>query len=100
MMTDGPMGAPQPQEPEQSAGGFVIEIAVSPDRTITVGKQGAAEDGAEAQARPVSSIKEALAMALSIYKSNGQINSQGQDEQVGFDSTMVPERGDGRGTPF
>lgn len=69
---------------EQSAGtGYTIEIAVSADGKISVGCESAAAEGAEAGAegapeaamatQPAKDIKDALVIALGIYKNNGEM---------------------------
>jgi hypothetical protein len=91
----GQMGAMDQTEPEgdeaKGSGGYCIEIHVGADGKLSVEVESEAEEaqeeGAEAGGEagetgsPASSIKEALTMALAIYKNNGQMpDDTGADE--------------------
>lgn len=92
------MSGMQPNH-ESMQGGYKICINVDGQGAITVGvnsgddemgggmesMQGAGND------RPVASIKEALQQVLAIYKGNGTADMDRQDEQAGFDKSMMEQ---------
>lgn len=83
---------PAMAQADDDAGSYTIEIEVSADGSMTVSVETAAQEGAEqpgadesadeAQSRPASSIKEALTIALEIFKADGKMPQAGADEQA------------------
>lgn len=85
-------------QPDGGDGSYVIEIRVGADKQITVCvEQGAQEDAEEQggdagggddgddQSTPVSSIKAALTLALEIFRNDGHLPAQADDDfQAGF----------------
>lgn len=78
-----PMGDPAAQPPEQTdemANGYCIELRVKPDGSITVSSEPLAQEMAEepgaeeggGEGTPAENIKEALTIALQIYKNKGK----------------------------
>jgi membrane protease subunit (stomatin/prohibitin family) len=82
-----------------AGGGYTIEITVTADGQISVGVESADQESAEESggasggadtdsgAVPAKSIKDALTMALQIYKSNGQApqaDTSDQDIDAGY----------------
>lgn len=80
-------------EGSAETGGYCIEIYVGADGAISVATESKAEEqgeGGENEGRtPVSSIKEALTMALDIYKSNGNAGNEQQDFDSGYGGKSV-----------
>lgn len=82
--------------------GYCIEIHVKGDGTISVGVESEADESAEDQGgepaeneMPVKSIKDALSMALDIFKSGGQMQAPGSDmEQMsaGYTGQKAPKQ--------
>lgn len=74
----------------EAEGGYTIEIAVSGDDSMTVSVESAGQEGAESgmaeasEGVPAKSIKDALTMALAIYKSNGQMPQGESDQDASF----------------
>lgn len=108
MMPPGPAMTPadpsaagmDPNAAETASPGYKICIAVDAQGQITVGTededaappaapgamsagQPASEDDSDESMQPVANIKDALTMALQIYKSNGQMSAP-SDEQDQF----------------
>jgi hypothetical protein len=77
-------GAPDAEAPEGS-GGFEIEISVDGQGGITVGSESASDEASEsagseeAQGQPAANIKEALTIALGIYKEKSRGMTQTAD---------------------
>lgn len=90
-------------QPDGGDGSYVIEIRVGADKQITVCVEQGAEEAGEEQASdagggdpaggddgddqstPVQSIKAALTLALEIFKADGQMPAQADDDfQQGF----------------
>ena len=81
--------------------GYCIEIHVKSDGTISVGVESEADETAEDQGTedqgsemPVKSIKDALSMALDIFKNGGEMQSPGADmEQMsaGYTGQKAPK---------
>jgi hypothetical protein len=98
--TDASQGAPTGGDDDGSQnGGYVIEIRVGADKSISVCVESAADEDAEESgggddgsggdsddnSTPVKSIKEALTMALEIYRNDGEMPQQADaDFQQGF----------------
>jgi hypothetical protein len=92
-----PVAPEQPQDQmmaqESPEAGYTIEIAVDGQGAITVGLASdmadpTMPDREESGAQPAGSIKEALQMALDIFKASGQMNTTAMDEQAGFQKAM------------
>ena len=95
--------------PEDQAPGYVIEIHVSGDGSITVGCESDSEESAEAapgaegaegeayepmEGKPAKNIKEALTIALDIFRNDGKAGSgmNAQDEMnEGFNGPQALE---------
>jgi len=89
MMGKKPMA--EAQNANQMSGGYCIEIRVSPDGTIQVGREDAAEENSEAEDtnyQPAKSFGDAVRMAMEIYENNGEVSSG--DAQSQFDEGYGP----------
>lgn len=89
------------QQGSEDNDGYCIEIHVKADGTITVSVESEAAEQAEDQnaesesAMPVKSIKEALSMALDIFKSNGEMQQPGADMDqmnAGYTGQKAPKQ--------
>jgi hypothetical protein len=88
--------APAGAMPEESAAKFTIEISAMEGGSCTVAVESAAQEASEgspegeaAEAAPVqvNSIKEALSLALEIYRNGGQMpSSDTTNLEAGFNS--------------
>lgn len=79
------------QNASPMSGGYCIEIRVSPDGKIQVGREEAAEENAEAEDtsyRPAKSFGDAVRMAMEIYENNGDMAAG--DAQAQFDEGYGP----------
>lgn len=103
-------GGDPTQDPAAGAGSgdgsaaqsYTIEITVSPDG-ISVGVESAGQEDAESGgesggsgAQPVKSIKDALTVALQIYRNDGQMSegsSADDDMASGFGPSSAPASG-------
>lgn len=104
-MMDQSMGSMPPGE--EQAPGYEICIKVDGQGAISVGvEQDSPEMGEDGEAgergmmlegmgaegeqeyQPANSIKEALQMALAIFKNSGKATSQAEDQEAGFQSAM------------
>lgn len=92
---------------QQSPQGYCIEIHVGADGKISVDVEPEADEAAEEQGeggesskgQPVSGFKEALQVAMDIYKNDGQIQDAGagdSDFAEGFASGPTPVSGPGK----
>jgi hypothetical protein len=88
--------ATAPEVAEETAAKFTIEISAMEGGTCTVAVESAAQEASEgspegeaAEAAPISvgSIKEALSLALEIYRNGGQMPSTDSSNlEAGFNS--------------
>jgi hypothetical protein len=91
-----------PQEGQEGQPGYCIEIQVGSDGKITVGVEPAeaeAQEGSEPKGSPVANIKEALQVAMDIYKNGGQVmdaNAGEADFASGFASGPTQPEGPAR----
>lgn len=113
----GAAGAPDPDDTggsgasddsQQAQSGYVICIHVGGDGTLSVGTESDQEEAQEAQGgsgddaqdmedyEPAKNIKDALTMALEIYRNDGQMPSQADSNfQQGFDGGSGASAGGG-----
>lgn len=77
------------EESTEQGAGFTICIKVSPDGSVKVGTEPYAEED-EKNLSPVKNIKDAMSIALDIYKNQGQIPELGEGEED-FDSGFAPK---------
>lgn len=87
-------------EIEEAGQGFTICIKVGPDGSIMVGTEPYTEEGGEDESglSPVGNIKEAMSVALDIYKNQGQVidATEGEDE---FNAGFAPKSSGRPGAP-
>lgn len=79
----------------EAPGGYEICIKVDAQGGISVGREDAREEsaepamsGEEGEYTPAGSIKEALQIALTIFKGSGKAPSAAEDEQAGFNEAI------------
>ncbi len=70
-------GQGQPEPEPQAQEGYTICIAVAGDGSLSVGTEGAPEGY-----KPAANIKDALTIALGIYKADGQPMDDEADEEA------------------
>lgn len=75
-----------------ASSGYEICITVKPDGTMAVGSNPIDPEDASEGGAPASSIREAMAMAMDIYKNNGDApdDSGDSDFQSGFGKPAGP----------
>ena len=96
---------PVPQEQseaqeQETQGGYTICIEVEPDGSLSVGVEQeaamapqaeAAEEASETGYKPAKNIKDALTMALEIFKNNGEIQQGQADDDFQADLGTMKE---------
>lgn len=89
-----PAAAPAaPAEPQEAAsGGYCICVCVSADGKMMVGTKPLTPEDATEGMSPASSIREAMAMAMDIYKNNGDMPDESEDADfaAGFGKPAAP----------
>ncbi len=77
---------------DAGSGGYEICIQVKPDGTMSVGTGPIDPAEATESMSPASSIREAMAMAMDIYKNNGEApdGSDDADFQSGYGKPAAP----------
>lgn len=77
------------EESTEQGSGFTICIKVSPDGSVKVGTEPYSEEDEE-NLSPVKNIKDAMSVALDIYKNQGQIPEASAGEED-FNSGFAPK---------
>jgi len=75
-----PPADPAMTEGEQAPAGYVIEIYVGADNSLSVNVEDASAEGAEGAepaGQPVQSIRDAVSLVLDIFKNAGQMQDGG-----------------------
>lgn len=90
----GPAGQEAPMSDAETTAGYEICIRVDGQGKLAVGVESNAQEAAEANGQmepsaeytPVESIKEALTMALDIYRADGQMAGDGGQDSAEFEA--------------